>query len=133
MVLVDFLFAFLVAFVLSIVLVSALGWGLPGRDAPWASVLLLFFVLFLAAWAGGLWVRPIGPTLWGVHWLGFLLVGLIIAVVMAAATPRRKTPAGGGSAQAATEVEEEQVAFGTFIWLLLVVLTVAILARYLWT
>lgn len=135
MVVVDFLFAFLVALLLSVAMVTALGWGLPGRHTPWAEVLLLFFILFLATWAGGVWVRPVGPALWGVHWLGFLLAGLIIATVVAALTPKGRAPrwAGWPSSQVASETQEERAAFGVFLWLLLVVLTAAILARYLWT
>jgi hypothetical protein len=44
--------------------------------------------LFLATWAGGVWVVPFGPTHLGVTWLPFLLIEILLAVLIVALSPR---------------------------------------------
>ena len=98
----------------------------------------LFLIIFLATWAGGTWVRPFGPTLWGVNWLTFLLVGLVIVLFLFIALPR-KTPRGRRETldmleRIETEKELEKVTYMTlsiFFWILLLVLIIAIILRYL--
>ena len=34
---------------------------------PWTSLLLFFIIIFLATWAGGVWLSPIDPPLWGAY------------------------------------------------------------------
>lgn len=84
--------AFLIAVVLSFFFVAFVGWRRSYRpgDKELATGLLFFFtVLFLATWAGGLWLAPFGPTIWGVSWVGFLIVGLVVALLLAAVAPPR--------------------------------------------
>ncbi len=51
------------------------------RPTPRSGRFWFFLLIFLAAWAGGLWMRPLGPELLGVHWLPFVLVGVLAALV----------------------------------------------------
>ncbi|GMU21732.1 MAG: hypothetical protein AMXMBFR13_18220 [Phycisphaerae bacterium] len=143
MILVDFLFAFLVALILSSLIMGLTGWGGLGRTEAaglsWVAALFIFFILLAASWAGGIWLTPFGPILWGVYWLPFLLVGLIVALLIGsmAAPARRPRFAGGAVVPEAVDVEHreenrtERVISGVF-WVLLVILAAAILARYLW-
>jgi len=55
--------------------------GLFRRSGPWASNLVFFAIIFLAAWAGGVWIAPIGPTLFGVYWIPYLIFGLMAALL----------------------------------------------------
>jgi len=80
----DILFAIGIALIL-----TAIFAGLLRRRGPWASFLGFFAVVFLAAWAGGVWIRPVGPVLKGVYWLPFLLFGFVVAIILAATAPRR--------------------------------------------
>jgi sugar phosphate permease len=32
-----------------------------GRTGPWASFFVFFIIIALAAWAGGVWFKPVGP------------------------------------------------------------------------
>lgn len=55
----------------------------------------VFLLFFLIAWAGGLWIRPFGPTVLGFYWLpGLLLVTLLLLLLISLATdttpPRKK-------------------------------------------
>ena len=129
MVLIHFLFALGTAVILSLIFV--LGFG---RKRGRSSVLIFFILILLASWAGGVWLTPIGPTLWEVYWLPFLVVGLIVALVLAAvaAPPPRRS-----SVELVEPMEEEvdkKAAYwvmGIFFWSLIVVLIVAIVWRYL--
>jgi hypothetical protein len=133
MVLIDVLFIFLVALLFSAILVGAFTWRHPAQNSAWIALLFLFAIFFLAAFAGGLWIGPIGPTLLGGYWLPYLIVGLAIALLLLAAgsfpvDPRsaRREPV---NLQAQTDLEEEAdatTAFGIFFWILFVVLIVAI-------
>jgi Ca2+/Na+ antiporter len=94
------------------------------------AVLLLFFaVVFLATWAGGVWISPYELTLGGASWLSFLIVGLITAFLLAALIP----PFHFWSSRARHKEEETQplVLFNIFFWVLLLVLCIAIITRYL--
>jgi hypothetical protein len=59
------------------------------RPGPWSSIVAFFLVIFLAAWAGSLWISPVGPALIGVFWVPLVLVAFIVAALLAVASPRR--------------------------------------------
>jgi hypothetical protein len=44
-------------------------------------VLVFFTIVFLAAWAGGIWITPAGPAFLGIYWLSFLVIGLLFALL----------------------------------------------------
>jgi Ca2+/Na+ antiporter len=99
----------------------------------------LFLILFLATWAGGVWVKPFGPILWGIHWLSFLLVGAVVALILAVAQSSSRTKPQGRQEtieileRMKEERELEQVAWVTltiFFWVLVLALLSAIIFRY---
>jgi hypothetical protein len=100
---------------------------------PWESSLLFFLVIFLATWAGGVWLSPIGPPIWGVHWLPFLLVALIFAILLvtAVAAPHRES-----TVELVDERKEEAKrkaalrGAALFFWVLPVALIIIIAVRY---
>jgi cytochrome bd-type quinol oxidase subunit 2 len=56
-------------------------------------ILVFFSLVFLAAWAGGIWITPAGPKFLGIYWLSFLVIGLLFALLFEVITglsqPRR--------------------------------------------
>jgi hypothetical protein len=86
--------------VLSII-VAALFVGLlililkPGKEEKKGitAIVFLFLALFLPIWAGGIWLGPMGPAVFGMYFLPFLLIGLGVALLLAAVAPLRKSPA----------------------------------------
>jgi hypothetical protein len=79
MIVMDFVFALVVALMLVVIFAVIFNIRPPGF-----GVAAFFVIVFLASWAGGVWMTPLGPTGWGVYWLPFLLVGLMVALLLAA-------------------------------------------------
>ena len=143
----DLFVAFIVATMLSALLLGVFEWRHPIRPASWHGGLFLFLLLLLVTWAGGLWLVPVGPELWGVAWLSFLIMGLLAAmIIIAIAVPVTRPPrpgAGRGSprdvrATAETPADEVRTdvetavasVFGMFFWILVVALGAAIIIKY---
>ena len=116
---------------------TALSVLLARRAGRRIGLLWLFLLLFLAAWAGGVWIRPLGPDLWGIHWLGFLLAGLVVALALVA-TRSPKAPQGRHETlDMLEEMQQERaleetayVTLSLFYWVLLLLLVAAIIGRY---
>lgn len=103
------------------------------RTGPWASFVVLFIVIFLAAWAGGVWIRPVGPALFGIYWLPFLIVGLILALLMAAAAGSSRPPRTRMEAiRQAEEKAEAERAFDAFFWVFIIIMVAIIVLGYLY-
>lgn len=128
---VDFLIAFLIALVITWFFSVAVG-----TTGPWSGFWVFFLLILLFSWTMGLWVRPMGPALWGVYWLPYVVFGVVLALVIAAATPLDDRPRRG-SRVPRSETPEEAAVAGTvvavsmFLWIALVVMAVAIVAAYL--
>lgn len=93
---IEILTAFVVALALSSIFVGGFGWRRPGsqpEDGAIAALLFFFVIVFSVTWAGGGWVRPMGPAISGVSWLSFFVVGLLAALILAVANrPMRPLP-----------------------------------------
>lgn len=115
------------------VLLTAVFFGLFRTRGPWASLVLFFLVIFLASWAGGAWIAPFGPVLWGISFLPFLLVGLIIALMLAAAAPTQREESTVELVDRDERKRERAKAFAAlsvFFWILIGVFAVLIVSRY---
>lgn len=122
-VLAELLVALIVAALFAAGLVSIVRWR---REEVHASAVALFFlIVFLATWAVGVWITPRGPTMFGVPWLAFIVIGLVVSLLAAAAAPVRRWRVPG----AAGAPEPAPVA-GPVIWLLLAMLVLAIVGNH---
>jgi hypothetical protein len=133
---IEFLFAVLIATIFA-GLLTALARrpeSVPASEQTAAvaagSIFVFLFVVFLlVTWAGGLWVTPFGPTLWGVAWLPLVIVALLAALLLIAAAPERyrfpTRPAGREAAGVAAVV-----GFGIFFWILAILLLAVIGVGY---
>lgn len=132
-----FLSELLLAFIVAVLLTAIFAAGFR-RTGPWDSVILFFLVVLLAAWAGGIWIGPVGPALFNLYWIPFVFIGLLIALLLAAAGPtyRPRTPREAqrevrDEARSEAAAAEAAVALGWFFWILLLGLLVAIVIRYI--
>ncbi len=127
----DLVFIFLLAIILSTLLTWGIGWRHPGRrDAAGLSAFFLFLVLMLSMWAGAVWLRPVGPTLYGRPWLSFLATGLFVSfLILAVADP------GSRRKKSSSEIEENAMfaagaVFSIFFWFFLLVFLLTASAGY---
>jgi hypothetical protein len=129
MILVEALFALAVALFLTVV------FAVIGRQAKSPRRVITFALLvFLAAWAGGIWITPVGPTILGIYWLSVFAVGLIFALVLEGISAFHSRPARPGSSENRMDEKEEheiESVLGTFFWILLLAFIGAIVLGYL--
>ena len=128
MVLVDLGFSILLALVIALLLSVGLGRRGPG---PLAGILFFFIFLWLGIWAGGIWLTPVGPPLWDAPFLSFLFVALFLILLVTVLMPPSR-PTKGETPVEQAEVAATGAVLGFSFWVLIVLLAVAIAARYLW-
>ncbi|MCK9274080.1 MAG: hypothetical protein M0P57_03220 [Syntrophales bacterium] len=125
---IHFFFALFVALVFTALFIAVFR-----LRSPW-GIVELFAILLLASWAGGIWLVPAGPALWGTAWLPFVLVGLIAILIIAAATvpePEESTVELIDADKRAIKRKSAKRALGAFFWVLLAILVAAIILRYI--
>lgn len=99
---------------------------------PWNNLVLFFIVIFLSTWAGGIWLYPFGPYLWGITWLPFLLAAFFITVLLIAVTP----PPEGSTVELVDQKKKEAEkkiitrSVSVFLMVVIIALVVAIVGRY---
>lgn len=125
-------FALCIALILAAVFTAAA--RNRGREADFVMILL---VIFFGAWAGGVWLAPIGPVLWSVSWLPFFLVGLLFALILAAfpgpsGRERGDTVEFVDKSERRKQRRQNRLAVNIFFWILLAVLVLAIISAYVW-
>ena len=126
MILAEFLLSLFVALMLSMVFFVGFA------RANWKAGLAFYFlILFLATWAGGIWIVPVGPSLGGLFWMPFVAAGLMFALLLTAVLSRapRQDPTEDPAAPPAKP--EVMAATDAFFWLLVIGLAVVIAAGYL--
>jgi hypothetical protein len=129
--LIESVVAFVIAISFSAVLVALLGWQRPDRPGAGASALFAFLILFFAVWAGGTWLQPLGPVLWGISWLPFLIVGLFVSLFMVVLIPPGPPRNRREAIEQAQAEEGARDLLSAFFWMLIVLLVIAVLFRYL--
>jgi thiol:disulfide interchange protein len=122
-----FLFAVLVSVLLTAIFLLGLG-----RKETWRDFLVFFVLVFLATWAGGLWVTPVGPSVWGVYWVPFLFAGLMFALLLAATAPPRRPRSLPEQDEQAREEKKIEREVGWLFWVLIATLVATIVVRSLW-
>jgi hypothetical protein len=126
---VELIFAIAVSLFLTVVFAAV------GRQAKSRKRVLIFFlIVFFGAWAGGIWLTPIGPVFLGVYWLSFFVVGLVFALILESvivfSAPSAQAEPAAKKRDAKEEQEIESI-LGIFIWILLAVLAGAIVLGYI--
>jgi hypothetical protein len=84
---IEFVFALVISMLCAAFLLpvtARTGFRMRHPDVEPGSIFVTLLILFLATWAGGIWLVPLGPRLWGVAWGSFVVVGLVVALVIAA-------------------------------------------------
>lgn len=119
----DLFFAFTVAILITIIFIFGFR-----RQEPWLAAWVFFVVILLGAWVGGVWISPVGPSLYGRYWTTFLITGIIFALLIAAVTPYRPPR---NSKEEIKEGRTMKHNLNVFFWILVVVLIISIIFAYL--
>jgi len=120
----DFLVSLIVGIVFTVIFAFVLG-----RRGPWSSILAFFVVVFLATWAGGIWITPYSPTARNVQWVPFLIVGLVASLILAASVPAWYRRAGTEPAMQPERRKPPVALLTPYYWLALIVLVITIIVR----
>jgi surface polysaccharide O-acyltransferase-like enzyme len=123
----EFLFSLLVALLLTVIFAAGVR-----RHRARAVLLGFFIIVFLATWAGGVWIVPSGAHSWGVAWMSFMAVGLIVALLLTALIP---PPRAAHTPEEESQRERSEtaviLAFDIFFWISLIILGIVIIAHYM--
>ena len=129
---VELFVALLIALLVSALFGFALRRRIPRKGFFW-----FFLILFLATWAGGMWIGPFGPSFRGIFWLPFVLVAVLVGFFLAAIAPRRPPSSRIETLEMLEEIEKKRrlekltyISFGVFFWVALFALITVIIVRY---
>ncbi|QJT10773.1 DUF4175 domain-containing protein [Oceanidesulfovibrio marinus] len=132
MILVHFVIALILALLLTLLITRGFR-----RRGPWPAVWPLLVLILLASWAGGMWVQPFGPMIWGVSLLPFVIVAGLVALFFVA-MPRQPHEQDGGddrlelvTRKEQYEREHQDFVLGWLFWALALLLMLSIIVRYL--
>jgi hypothetical protein len=121
-------FALVVALVFTGILLAIRRGGYERGN--WLTAVILFGILFLTSWAGGIWLHPLGPTVWGAAWMPFVAVGFLVALLVAAVSDKARRRAPVDAQQAAEAEEVVGTTVTAFLWIFAVCLIAAITLHY---
>lgn len=127
MLVIEFVFALAISILCAAILLpvaAQAGWWARRPKPEPLSLFLLLLILFLATWAGGIWLVPIGPKLWGVAWAGFVAVGFLVALLIGALIGPRDVSTGAEFSRVRPRV------INLLSLLVLILLVLAIVAGY---
>lgn len=98
--------------------------------------LLLLYVMII--WAGGIWLKPFGPTLFGIQWMPFLVIGIAFSLIVAFFSPRRPPYGRRETLEKLEEMAQEKqmekatyMTLGALFWTLIICLFIAVVLRHL--
>jgi Ca2+/Na+ antiporter len=128
----EFLISLVVALVLCVI------FALVTRSKSRRTGVVWFFLFVLmATWAGGVWIRPFGPTLSDVRWLQFLVVGLLVVLMFALFAPLKPPRGRRETLDQLEEIAHQReltkvtyITVGIVFWVIFVILIIAVIARY---
>jgi len=128
----------LIASVIFAILASMLSVHMLRRSGYKMAFFWLFMLVLLATWAGGVWISPVGPDIGGIFLLPFVISGILIVLVLLAFTARGHKPQGRHETIALIEREKQKrdlqkittISLNLFFYFLLILLVLAIVARY---
>jgi hypothetical protein len=88
---------------------------------PMRGLWTYFFIVFLATWAGQLWINPFGPTYWGISWISLIIAPIFFWVLILALIPPLPST---------KEEEAASAILGVFFWIVLIALLLSIGTGY---
>lgn len=135
----DVAFSLIVAAVFSTLFAVFIRRGTPRKGFFW-----FFLVIFLAAWAGGVWGNAFTLPFGGRSWFPFFTSGLLAAILLSLLAPkppnvdRESVLSRKETLDLLDEIEERKelvelayISVNAFFWMFVILLLVLIVTRYL--
>lgn len=101
------------------------------EHGPWRKPWAFALVVFLFAWAGGVWVAPGLDSGWVTYWVPFVLVGLVTAVLIVTVSPSHDLASDEDRDQFEREQTAVVLSVTVLMWVLVALAAAAIVAGYL--
>ena len=124
---------FVIAFILAVV-ATLLFWTIIKNRESWTGIYRIYLIVFLAVWAGIIWMRNYRPS----NLLSLISLFFLIFIVFAAYIPK-KTPRGRLETKALLEQFRTEktlqnffgVFWGKLFWFIIGILIMLIVYRYM--
>jgi len=107
------------------------------REGPRTGSFFFFLMLFLITLAGGLWVKPFGPSHFGIFWVPIILVAFFGGLFLYYSAPRRPPHNREETIELMQRVEKrkqlEQITYITIdllFWVIVILLISAIVFHF---
>jgi hypothetical protein len=132
MILKDFFFAAATSLIVCSIFVIA-----TRRSIRRSGFMWFYLIVLIATWAGGVWLRPFGPSLGNVRWLQFLIIGLLIVLLFGLSSPPKAPQSRHETIDRLEEIARRKefetvtyITLGIVFWLVVAILIAAIVIRY---
>lgn len=112
-----FIFTFLLTLIISAV-----------SRRPLRGLWIFFLIVFLATWAGPLWIRPFGPVFGGVAWMPMLIVSVFFWLLILSIIPQ--VPDAKSTEMNKTDENASTMVLGVFFWIMIMLLIISIAVGY---
>jgi len=123
----ELLGIFIVAFLVGAVFF----WGFSMKG-PWGTFWPFLMILIGGIWFAAAISEPVGPILWDVAWVDFLVFGLIFALIMSATTPTNRDYQRYREYYSKSDVDSygtaPGLAIGMWFWIMILLIIIAIIA-----
>jgi hypothetical protein len=99
----------------------------------WEVFLVFFLVVFVATWAGGVWITPFGPVILNLSVFPFVVTGLLIALLLMVFISMEPPGNTYGSSAVREETIEESnflLSVGWLFWLTILCFGLVIIVKY---
>ena len=102
------------------------------------GLIWLFLLLFLGTWAGGVWLSPFGPSFYGVYWIPFIVIGVLLALIFASTLPLRVPKSRHETIEMLENIEVKKelqtytyISLNVAFWIIIMLLLFSIILRHI--
>jgi hypothetical protein len=95
---------------------------------PWGTFWLFFLIIFFASWAGGLWIKPVGPSFLGIAWIPTLAIAFFVALIIAASAGYVANSEDVRIQEIKEQFDDQDLKISRLAWMLLIILIFTVIA-----
>ncbi len=117
--------------VLSLIITFVFAVGFKNKG-PWGAIWAFFLLIFLAVWAGSIWVNPAGVEVWGYPIIPVAIIGVVCALIISATAPPDSRETIRHHEELGTNPKKglSMNSFSVYFWLVMVTLVLIIVFGY---